>query len=69
MALTGLGTGSDPFLPCMEKDALLPEEDSRGLPMIPDLRVELGSRVPLLEIRPLMLAFKEEFSLPAWRGL
>lgn len=72
VALIGLGTGSDPFLPCVDKDVVLPAEDSRGLLMIPDLQLELGNLLPLLGMRPLMLltlVFREEFSLPTWRML
>lgn len=74
MGLTGLpvGTGSDPFLPCVEKDVLLPEY-SRDLLTSPDLRLEPGSL--LLELGSLLppilltLVFREEFSLPVWRVL
>lgn len=67
VALTGLVTGSDPFLRCAEKDVLL-AEDSIDLMTIPDFRLELGSLLPLLGMRlPMLLTlvFREEFSLPA----
>lgn len=70
IALTGLGTGSDPFLPCEINDSFLPAEVFKGLPMIPDLRLELESLMPLLGMWSLMLltlVFREEFSLPVWR--
>lgn len=69
VALTGLGRGSELFLTCVE--VRLPKEGSTVLVIMLDLRVELGSLLPLLGTRPLtlpMLVFREELSFPTWEG-